>query len=489
MGDLERNGPSLTERTVSGVKWNAATQIGRHGTSFVVLAVLASIIPTRAFGQLAQALVVLNLFNLVATVGIVQAIVVEKKLSEGQITALFCCAVGLAFAASAFVYLLANPTAAYYGEPVVAQLLRGYTIVYPIASVGIVPLALLQRRLNFRLIGICEMSAVVLSGAISIPMALAGFGVWALLVQQATVWGGNSLLLFIAGGWRPRSRPDFHGVGHILITSRNVLASGFANYFSRHVDQLLIGKYLGADILGYYSMGYRFLAYPLLMTSGVMGNVLLPALSKVQDDLDRFRKAYLRAIRLTAMIAFPVLLGLFMVAGDFLFLIWKQKWLASVFVIQVLAIAGLYQCLASYNGNVYLVRKRSGLLLAWSFVVGILVALFTILGLPWGLGGVVLANFMLNVLVFYPAFAIPLSLIGLRVSRMLTEAQPSLINAGSMVIVIALVDFVCGQLDMHVAASLMLKILAGAGTYGACVLLRQRKALDDFMQLLRKKTV
>ena len=192
-------------------------------------------------------------------------------------------------------------------------------------------------------------------------MAATGFGVWSIVAQSLTQAFVLAVLLFVLSPWKPKFLLRWQPTKGLLGYGLPLMGFNFVNYFSRNLDNLLIGKYLGAAQLGYYDIACRSLLFPLSNVSTVIGRVMFPALSRMEDDKARVRSGYTKATRNIALVTFPVLAGLAVVAPQLVRVLLGAKWERSIFLIQMLALVGVFSLLQQHWDG-YICR-RGGLAL------------------------------------------------------------------------------------------------------------------------------
>src|SRR5262249_53881108 len=145
---------------------------------------------------------------------------------------------------------------------------------------------------------------------VGISSALYGWGAWSLVYQTLTSTLLTTALLWLSAAWRPRLVFSWKETSSVGQFSLNLTGFNVFNYFARSADNFLIGGYLGAEALGYYDLAYRLMVYPLQGISAVIGRVTFPLYSQIQDDLKRFRSAFLSIAWAIAFVSFPMMLGL-----------------------------------------------------------------------------------------------------------------------------------------------------------------------------------
>ena len=178
-----------------------------------------------------------------------------------------------------------------------------------------------------------------------------------------------------------------------------MLGSRLLFYGNRNIDNLLIGRFLGPAALGAYAVSYNIMLAPLSQISLPLQDVLFPAMSRMQDDHERITRTWLRANRLVGALTIPGMLGLIVVAPEFVGIVLGPKWDAAVPVLQILAWVGLLQSLQGLNGTVLRAVDRTGTLLRYSFVVLVVSTISFVAGLPFGVVGVAAAYAISSTLV------------------------------------------------------------------------------------------
>jgi O-antigen/teichoic acid export membrane protein len=244
---------------------------------------------------------------------------------------------------------------------------------------------------------------------------------------------------------------------------------------------------LGSVELGYYQMAYNLMMYPIQNLTQVLGQVLFPAFARIQNDNERFRSAYMRSSMLLALVTFPVMAGLGVVADPLIRTLLGRRWVPAILLFQILAPVGLVQSVLSTVGQIYTAKGRTDWMFRWGVYGGVVFVTSFLIGVRWGAIGVATGYcasfFLLNM---YPCAAIPFSLIGLRVSVYFRQFLPQLAVTGLMVIACALwlrgLDLV---LVTNAVARLTTTVALGVVVY-AVTMLRVRppviEHLEDLMQ-------
>ncbi len=150
--------------------------------------------------------------------------------------------------------------------------------------------------------------------------------------------------------------------------SLNLSGFGIVNYASRNADNLIIGRVLGSIQLGYYQMAYNLMLAPIQNISSVISQVAYPAFSRIQDDNERFRSAYVRSCALIALVTFPVMAGLAVIADPLVRVILGSKWIGAIRIFEILAPVGLLQSVQTTVGQIYTAKARTDWMFRWGLV-------------------------------------------------------------------------------------------------------------------------
>ena len=259
---------------------------------------------------------------------------------------------------------------------------------FAVTSLATIQSALLTREMNFKALEIRKMVGALVGAVVGITLAAKGFGPWAIVAQQTAVVFTSTVLLWAFLPWRPRltfsraSLVDLGGFGARVFGTRTLF------FINRNVDNLLIGRFIGAAALGAYSVSYNVMLVPFDQIAGPIQDVLFPAFSRMQDDPQRIGSAWLRVNRLVGAISIPSLLGLIIVAPEFVHVVLGGRWAAAVPVLQILAWVGLLQSLQRLNSSILAARDKTAQLLRYSIVVLFASLIAFAVGLHWGIIGV-----------------------------------------------------------------------------------------------------
>jgi O-antigen/teichoic acid export membrane protein len=364
--------------------------------------------------------------------GTTSALVQRKDVTENLRSSVFWITQMLSVLVVAANYLAAPWIAGFYGDALVAPVLRVSSICFLLMSLGAVHGSILQREMRFRRIAGIGFTANLCGNTLLIGAALAGAGIWSVVAGWLVNYAVVMVLNWNAVAWRPRMVLVWGEVSAVRRYSLNLSGSKMVEFLGRNTDNAIVGKFLGLSALGYYQFAYNLLLYSAQSLSTMTSRVLFSALSQVQDDRARFRTAYIKSTSMIAVLMFPLMLGAMAVADPFIRVVCGTKWLPAVPLVAILAPVGLLQSITAFIANIYSATGRTERLFRWGLVTTALYVVSFLAGVRWGTKGVATAYLLANLLLFYPTLALAFPLIDLKMTDFLRPLWPVLGISGVM---------------------------------------------------------
>jgi lipopolysaccharide exporter len=283
---------SLTSSTVSGLGWSGGTVLVTAGLQLVYTAQISRLLEPADFGVMAAALVGLRFVTYFSRFGIGSAVIQARDFDPVQESTALRISISFGILAGATTVLLSPILARIVAMPESAGVMRWLALGVSLGAIGVVPEAVLRRRMRFRLLGITNvMSYTIGFLVVGIAGARAGWGVWSLVAATITQSGSMLILNMIAARIDIRHRLSTVSAISMLRFGGTVTVTGFLEFLSISLDTLAVGRFLGAGTLGQYSRATFLVALPVEQATTATSRVLMPSLSRVQDDPVRFSQA------------------------------------------------------------------------------------------------------------------------------------------------------------------------------------------------------
>jgi O-antigen/teichoic acid export membrane protein len=472
------------ERTVRALTWSVSGRVAGQAISFVFGIALARLLGPRDFGLLAMVAVLVEFASSIADLGFEEALVQRRELEEVHRSSVFWTLLLLGGALSAATLLAAPWIARFYGVPELRQLAAWISLVFVLRALGTVPRALIARRLDFRTITRIECVAAAAGGVCGLALAWRGYGVVSLVVQLLVGEGLGSLLLLQAGRWRPHRALRSRALGDLLGFGVYRIATRALGYWSQHIDDLLVGRFLGGSPLGLYNRAFALMRFPVYSVSRAIARATFPSLSLIQDDRERVRSVYLRISGAVALATVPMCLGLLACAEPLVVGLLGPKWRGAVPLLRILSAAGVLQSVATLSSSVYLSQGRTDLHLRLNLFQNLLTTAGVASGLRWGVTGVAVGYAAANVVNVLPSLLFAGRLVDLPLVRFAAHVAPPFVAGAAMLAAVLALDAALPALPE--LARLALEVPLGVGVYGVAVRLLAPPAYFDVRDALRR---
>jgi PST family polysaccharide transporter len=391
---------SIREKAIQGVLWSALQNWGSQVGSLLVFFLLARLLTPEAFGLVAMANIFLAFMQIFLQQGFAQSLIQRQDLEPDHIDTAFWTNLAIGACLTGFGLIAAGWVAAQFQQPQLVPILQVLSLLFLITACGNVQQALLERAFNFRATATRALAATLVGGVAGIGLALTGFGVWSLVGQQVIQELIGTLVLWQASDWRPRFKVSLPHFWQLFHFGMPILGFNFLNFLNSRADDLLIGYFLGAAPLGYYSIAYRILGVMQQLLVQTSQQIALPTFSRLQSDLEQFRQAFYTATQLTSLIAFPAFLGVLALAPELVVMLFGEQWIPSIPVLQVLSLAGIFQSISFFKSSVFMAMGKP----SWSLWLSLLTVVLNLIGFSiavrWDIVAVAAAFVIRGYLVF-----------------------------------------------------------------------------------------
>lgn len=381
----------LTHSTMNGLLWALVGTGSQALLQLVVLTVLARLLGPGTFGVVTAALVVVGFTSIFSQLGVGPALVQYPgaQLSERHVRTAFTITMALGILVMAVVAAGAPLVAGFFRMPELRSAVQALSLMFVLQAFSVVPESLLQKELRFRTLALVEVAALALGyGLVGIGMALAGFGLAALIAANLAQAAFKTVLLVVVVPHPKRPLLDRRATADLVHFGGGFTLARVGNYFGVQGDNLVVGRLMGAVPLGVYGRAYQLMAAPAGFFGQILDRVLFPAMVKVQDRRDRLALAYRRGVALIALIVLPSSAVLMVLSSEIVNVLLGSSWTSVVLPLQVFAFGMLFRTsykmsdsLARATGAVYRRAWRQGLYAS-------LVILGAWCGTIWGLPGV-----------------------------------------------------------------------------------------------------
>lgn len=402
--DAPRGKADLNSRMRKGGAITISAQAAKFLIRMGSTAVLARLLTPADFGLIGMVTVMTGFIEMFKEAGLSTATVQSKTITHAQISALYWINIALSVALMLLKFGLAPAIAWVYDEPrltAITIVLASFTIF---GGISVQHEAVLRRRMQFGVLALIDIVSSLIGIITAVYLASSGYGYWSLVGMPTGTAVSGALLLSLFSGWKPSLPNRTPGIGRMLRFGGNLAGAGFFNYLTRNADNFIVGLVHGPAGLGIYSRGYSLFLMPLQQFLSPVSAVVIPALSRVTDDVPRFREILLEK---SYMVTFCVVVSTgasFAAAPELVRIVLGSGWDQSVDVLRALAIGGAIYGTNIAGGWISTTHGWSYRQLRLAMVAGPIYATAFWLGSFHGVVGVAAAFSLTCVALRYPAF-------------------------------------------------------------------------------------
>lgn len=365
---MQEDVSNIKKRSLTSFVWRMGEGVIAEGMTFIVGMILARLLMPEDFGLVALAGLVLAIVNVFADCGLGQALIQKKTADELDTNTVFFAGLALSSLLYVCVFFLSPFFAKIFHQPSISSLIRVSALILFLSSYNSVQTAEISRALDFKKFFYVGIISSFVSGAVGVCMALSGMGVWALIAQRMSYTLTKTITLNRIVKWLPRFQFSIERFRSLFSYGINLMASGVIGMIFNQMKGFLIGiKYEPSD-LSYYNRGESLPSILCNNINGTVNQIMLPALSKLQDNSDAMKAGLRRSISLSSFLLFPMMFGLVATSDNIITILFSEKWLCAVPFLRVISIGYCFQILSSANLMAVNAIGRSDISLKLEFI-------------------------------------------------------------------------------------------------------------------------
>jgi O-antigen/teichoic acid export membrane protein len=396
---------NLRRQAVAGARWTSISALLVNLLNLLQLAVLTRLLAPAEFGLMAIMLVVVGFAQTFVDMGVSNAVIHHQDVSRSELSSLYWMNLAAGLLLAVVVAGLSQPIAVFYGSPGMERPLLLLSLVFPLTAAGNLFRTLNQKHLRFARIARIEISAASCACAVAIVLALRGAGVFALVggvLAQAVM--ATAMLLICARRDAESIAMSFRlrDLGRFLSFGLFQMGEKVVAYLQSQLDVLMLGKLLGADVTGIYSIAKTAAMRLVSVLNPIVTRVSLPIMAQLQNDDVRLRSFYLRTVSLVAAVTAPVFLGLAVFAGPVIHLLFGPSWQDSVPVLRWVALGAMMRSFMNPVGTLLLAKGRADWGFWWNMAILAMTPVVLYLGSRGGVVGVACVLTVLSFLLWWP---------------------------------------------------------------------------------------
>lgn len=475
----------LRSKVISGAKWSLGLRVVAQTFSWLVTIITVRYLTPQDYGLYSMVEVAIELLMLFSTLGIDSALIRQRDMKDRDLSAAF----GLLLLVNALffvgLFFLSDWVAEYFKDERIALLLKVNACIFLLAPLRAIPDALLDRELAFKLKSQIEISASISAAAISVVMAIIGFGVWALVAAQLANFIIRALLLMYFRPWFIKPVFDISGVLEMAKYGGAIMLSGAIMVLAGKSVVLVAGPKLGAESLGFYVVAIQFALLPLSKIMPVINQTMFPVFSRLQDSPENARIFLLKALQVASVIVFPASIGLACLAPPFVLIVFGDRWEPLTTPLTLMLLLTPFRLLGEiFTSPLNALGKANGLMRinVTKFVLLTAGALFLV---EYGITGLIAVWYATITLSLILTYRLMRSVFPIGIGDLFQAVAPALVSS----LVMASFLFLLGRFfdaTSH-AKHLSLGIAGGATVFASVLFLLYRPVFDEIRHHLFKR--
>lgn len=476
-------GESLKAKTAKGLFWGGMNNGIQQLLGFVFGIIMARLLVPEYFGLVAMITVFSAIANALQNSGFSTALINEKEQKDSNYNAVFWFNIGMGVAIYLILFFCAPLIANYYDEPRLVWLCRYAFLSFVFSSWGVAQAAYLYKNLRAKELAQANIIAVLLSSGIAVVMAWQGFTYWAIATQTNLFILISTLIRWHFSEWRPTLSVDFGFIKRAFPFSIKILLSEILTQINNNVMNILLGRYFGSTATGQYNQAYQWNFKGYSLVQNMVKQVDQAVLVSVRDDQERQLLVLRKMIRFAAFVSFPLLLGIGLVAKEFIVLALGEIWLTSAGYLQIICIAGAVIPISTLLADLIISKGRSDIFMWSTLVLGVCQIVALILLHPYGIGQMVKAYVALNLVWLFVWFFFAHQLTTYRLLLFLKDIVPFALTAASVMAVTGLVTSSIDNLWLLLLSRIVLATLLYLGV----MRLAGAQILKESIDFLKRK--
>ncbi|MED3989017.1 lipopolysaccharide biosynthesis protein [Priestia aryabhattai] len=349
--------------------------IGKYSNliiQFIILGILSRLLTPDDFGIVAIINVFLVFFSMLIDLGIGPAIIQNKTLTEQQINRIFTFTVLLSILLSVLFGTIARPIALFYDNEDLVEVFILMSLALFTSGINMVPQSILLKKKKFIGVNIAQVLSNIIYGVVGTVLAFNGFSYFAIVIATIVKNLVLFLIIFKQANIKLAKSIKLSDLKVIYSFSKNQFLFNLINYFSRNLDNILIGKFMSAKDLAYYDKAYTLSLYPNQILTNVITPVIQPIMSEYESQTNIIKETYLLVAKILAFVGMPLTVFLFMTSKEVIYIMFGFQWTGSIATFQILSLSIWIQMILSSTGSIFQSTNRTDLLLLSGILSSIL---------------------------------------------------------------------------------------------------------------------
>ncbi|MBN2284952.1 MAG: lipopolysaccharide biosynthesis protein [Tissierellales bacterium] len=476
---------SLREQILSGLYWGAGLRFLGQLITWTIAIVVMRLLSPQDYGLMGMAGIFITFLAMVNELGLGAVLIQKRDIDEDMVRQIFGLLLIINFALFSLSLTAAPLVAVFFEEQRLVPLIRLISIQFIMASFVIIPQSIIDREMLFREKAIVDLVSAIAGSLATLALALSGWGVWSLVWGSLTISLCRTVGLNLIRPYLQLPKFSFKGAGRAVSFGAYVTISRILWTLYTQADIIIIGKVLGKNLLGFYSVALNLASLPMQKVSGIINQVAFPAFASVQSDLEQVASHFLKAVRIMSFIAFPVLWGISSIAPDMVNLILGEKWSLAIVPLQILSLVIPVRMVNNLMSPTLIGIGRADVLFLNVVAASLTIPIGFLIGSYWGIVGVSLIWVTIFPVVFLFNLSRTVKVLNIALLNVIKAMAWPFCAASIMYITVMVTRIIIGTVFSQVVSFLLI-IITGGLVYLVTIWTVNKEGCREAVELIKK---
>lgn len=475
---------SLKEKTANGLFWGTVNSGATQMLNIIIGVFLARLLSPADYGVVGMLAIFIVIAGNLQSSGFPNALINLKNATHADYNAVFWFNILTSVAIYAILFAGAPLIAAFFHEPTLLPLSRFIFLTFVASAFGIVPNVILTKELKIKQLAIAGNVALIVAGATGLALAVRGHGCWSLAWQQLVYILVLNLFRYYYCAWRPTWRFSFEPIKRMFGFSVKILITMILNTLNNNILTFVFGRLFTAKVVGNFSQAYKWNTMAYSFVGNAVQQVAQPVLSSLtDDDASRERRAFRKMMRFVALLSFPCLFGLALIAHEFIITLLGAKWSDAVPLMQILCVGGAFMPFYTLYQNLAISHQRSDIYMWCNFFQIVTQMALIFLCYKQGVQFMVAAFTALNITWLIVWFMATRRLVNIRFGEFVLDIAPFMLIAAGVMALAYMVSVPINSLVL----SMVVKMVTTIALYIAMMKVCRVKIFDECLNFFLKR--
>jgi len=480
---------SFKNTTKQSFFWSFLIQFSFQSIGFIVSVMLARILMPADFGIIGMITIFITIGRLLVDGGLGSSLVRSKDLTQLDYSTVFFSNILMSVVLYVVLFILSPFIAAFFEYSSLEALLKVYGLVFIISSFSTVQSTRLNKNLQFKTQFKLLLPSLLISAAVAVWMAYSGYGVWSLVGKEIVFAVLASIQLWLYSKWTPTFAFDKAVFKHHFNFGYKIMLTETIKSLFNDSNKVVIGKMFTPTQLGLFTRAQSMQELPTSILFNAFNRVAFPLLSQINNDDVRLKSVYRRLVAAVSFVVIPLLLFLGLFAHSIFILLLTAKWNAAVPYFQILVLAGIFAPLRTYNLNICKVKGRSDMVLKFTILECVLIALNLTLIIWFGIYGLLYGLVIINILLALITGYFSGLLIDYKLRTQLMDILPIFLLAATTILITYVIDLLLDPYNDSHIVRLTVGAISAFCIYFTGAYLFKFKSLNELLTIVKKRKI